>query len=414
MNFSLTDVERIKLANGLKVLVRPDRSIPIVTTMFWYQVGSRSEEPGSTGVSHFLEHMMFKGTKRLAKGAIDQLTTRNGGFNNAFTGRDYTVYYFSFASDCWAAALEIEADRMVNALLDPEEFELEKQVILEEMRIAMDDPWESMRQTVDFRAFGDHPYRNPIIGQLNDVSDLPLDTLIEHYDKYYVPNNATLVVVGDVDVDEALKHIDRNFGSLPSKPTVNSGRKLQPERRPERIEVTIPSAVSRVLVAIPAPPIDSSELWNMQLIDRILSEGKLSRLHIRMVENEQLASLATSEIEETMDPYHMFIRFELEKGVKPELAVRSVFDELEKLYEEELDEAELRKAKNQCVSQFLNDLETTFDQSFQLGLWETLFHWEGLNEYIEALESASASQIRQTAAKYCDPDKAVVCVANPD
>ncbi len=414
MNFSLTDVECIKLANGLKVLVRPDRSIPIVTTMLWYQVGSRSEEPGSTGVSHFLEHMMFKGTKRLAKGAIDQLTTWNGGFNNAFTGRDYTVYYFSFASDRWWSALEIEADRMVNALLDPEEFELEKQVILEEMRMAMDDPWESMRQTVDFRAFGDHPYRNPIIGQLDDVSDLTLDTLIKHYDRYYVPNNATLVIVGDVDVDEALKRIDKTLGSLPSTPIVNPGRRLQPERRPERIEIANPSAVTRVLVAIPAPAIDNSQLSNMQLIDRILSEGKLSRLHLRMVENEQLASLATSDIEETMDPYHVFIRLELEKGVKPELAVRCVLDELKKLCEEEPDEAELRKAKNQCVSQFLNDLETTFDQSFQLGLWETLSHWEGLNEYIEGLESVSASQLCQTAAKYCDPEKAVVCVAVPD
>lgn len=253
MNFSLTDVECIKLANGLKVLVRPDRSIPIVTTMLWYQVGSRSEDPGRTGLSHFLEHMMFKGTKRLAKGAIDQLTTWNGGFNNAFTGRDYTVYYFSFASDRWWPTLEIEADRMVNALLDPEEFELEKQVILEELRMAMDDPWESMRQTVDFLAFGDHPYRNPIIGQLADISDLTLDALIKHYDRYYLPNNATLVIVGDVDVDETLRRIDKTLGSLPSKPIVHPELKLQPERRPERIEIAKPSAVTRVLVAIPSP-----------------------------------------------------------------------------------------------------------------------------------------------------------------
>jgi len=382
--------------------------------MLWYQVGARSEEPGRTGVSHFLEHMMFKGTKRLAKGAIDQLTTVNGGFNNAFTGRDYTVYYFSFASDRWWPALEIEADRMVNALLDPEEFELEKQVILEEMHMAMDDPWESMRQMVDSSAFGDHPYRNPIIGQLDDVSDLTLETLVEHFDRYYLPNNATLVIAGDVDVDEALRRIDKTFGSLPSGVIVDPGLKPQPKRKPERIEVTKPSAVTRVLVAIPAPGIDSSELANMQLVDRILSEGKLSRLHLRMVEDEQLASLATSDIEETMDPYHVFIRLELEKGVEPESAVQAVLNELEKLCEEEPDRSELQKAKNQCVSQFLIELETTFDQGFQLGLWETLSRWEGLNAHIEGLECTTASQIRQTAAKYCDPKNAIVCVAVPD
>lgn len=357
---------------------------------------------------------MFKGTKRLAKGAIDELTTWNGGVNNAFTGRDYTVYYFSFASDRWLPALEIEADRMVNALLDPGEFELEKQVILEEMRIAIDDPWESMRQTVDFRAFGDHPYRNPIIGQLNDVESLTLDALIEHYQQYYVPSNATLVVVGDVDSEKALGHIERYFGSLPSKPLVNPKPEIQPERRFEQIRVPRRSALTRVLVAIPAPPVGGTELAHMQLVDRMLSEGKLSRLYLRMVEDEQLASLATTELEETTDPYHLFVRLELEKGVQPDIAIRSVFEELEILCKTAPDEAELRKAKNQCISHLLNDLETTFDQGFQLGLWETLFRWEGLNEYIEDLETATTAQIQETAAKYCDSNKALVCLTAPD
>jgi predicted Zn-dependent peptidase len=172
--------------------------------------------------------------------------------------------------------------------------------------------------------------------------------------------------------------------------------------------------LKRVLVAIPAPPVGSTELAHMQLVDRILSEGKLSRLYLRMVEDEQMASLATTELEETTDPYHLLVRLELEKGVQPDMAIRSLFEELETLCKTTPDEAELRKAKNQCISHILNDLETTFDQGFQLGLWETLFRWDGLNKYIEDLEAATTAQIQETAEKYCDPNKALVCLTAPD
>src|SRR5499426_2996863 len=163
------EVRKTVLDNGLVVLTKELHTSPIVTTMIWYRVGSRNEETGQTGKSHFLEHMLFKGTDRFQKGEIDLLTLKNGGGNNAFTSHDFTAYYFNFASDRWHVALEIEADRMVNCTFEPDEFEAEKKVVIEELKTTLDSPWGLLLQEVEAVAFKVHPYRNPIVGWLQDV-----------------------------------------------------------------------------------------------------------------------------------------------------------------------------------------------------------------------------------------------------
>src|SRR5678816_1999520 len=167
--FATEDVRRTVLDNGLVVLTKELHTSPIVTSMIWYRVGSRNEELGQTGKSHFLEHMLFKGTNRFKKGQIDLLTLKNGGNNNAFTSHDFTAYYFNFASDRWNIALDIEADRMVNCVFAPEEFEAEKKVVIEELRMGLDSPWGLLLQELDAAAYKVHPYRNPVIGWLRDV-----------------------------------------------------------------------------------------------------------------------------------------------------------------------------------------------------------------------------------------------------
>ena len=162
--FATEDVRKTVLSNGLVVLTKEVHTSPIVTSMIWYRVGSRNEELGHTGKSHFLEHMLFKGTERFKKGEIDLLTLKNGGANNAFTSHDFTAYYFNFASDRWEIALEIEADRMVNCAFDPEEFEAEKKVVIEELKTGLDSPWGLLLQEEEATAYKVHPYRNPIVG----------------------------------------------------------------------------------------------------------------------------------------------------------------------------------------------------------------------------------------------------------
>src|SRR6516225_9024300 len=216
--FATEDVRKTVLDNGLVLLTKEMHTSPIVTSMIWYRVGSRNEELGHTGKSHFLEHMLFKGTERFKKGDIDLLTLKNGGANNAFTSHDFTAYYFNFASDRWEIALEIEADRMVNCAFDPEEFEAEKKVVIEELKTGLDSRWGLLLQEQEATAYKIHPYRSPIVGWLQDVERATVESQQAYYQRYYHPNNATLVVIGDFNTADILKKIDRAFGAIPSGP----------------------------------------------------------------------------------------------------------------------------------------------------------------------------------------------------
>src|SRR5688572_561871 len=216
--FATEDVRRTILDNGLVILTKESHTSPIVTSMIWYRVGSRNEELGHTGKSHFLEHMLFKGTERFKKGQIDLITLKNGGGNNAFTSHDFTAYYFSFASDRWDVALEIEADRMTNCLFDPEEFEAEKKVVIEELKTGLDSPWGLLMQDMDAAAYKVHPYRNPIVGWLQDVERATAEQQQAYYRRYYQPVNATLVIVGDFHTEEVLAKVERAFGPIPAGP----------------------------------------------------------------------------------------------------------------------------------------------------------------------------------------------------
>ena len=350
MAFSLTDIEELQLENGLRVLTREDHSVPIVTSMIWYRVGSRDEAPGMTGISHFIEHMLFKGTHKLEKGEIDFITTVNGGMNNAFTSQDFTAYYFSFASDRWWPALEIEADRMTNAAFDPEEFELERQVILDEIRMGLDSPWDAMRQVADAAAFPDHPYGNPIIGQWADVSGLRLETLESFYRHHYGPALASLILVGDFDTSQALERVADLFGTIPNGSTRRRPPVPSPVfAGPRTLTLTRPSQVSRLLISLPSPPVCSPDFIPFLILDKILSQGKLSRLHRRLVETEELAGFVTTELEETLDPYSFVIRAELNGGIHPRNARRSVSEILSDLINDSVGEEDLSRAKNQCV-----------------------------------------------------------------
>src|SRR6266404_8783718 len=206
--FATEDVKRTRLPNGLTILTKEVHTHPIVATMIWYRVGSRNEELGQTGKSHFLEHMLFKGTERFKKGQIDLLTHKNGGGNNAFTSHDFTAYYFNFASDRWEIALDIEADRMVNCAFDPDEFEAEKKVVIEELKTGLDSPWGLLLQEVEASAHKVHPYRNPIVGWLQDVEQATVEQQQAYYRRFYHPNNATLVIAGDFNTQDVLKNVE--------------------------------------------------------------------------------------------------------------------------------------------------------------------------------------------------------------
>jgi len=405
MDYQLNDVTRHRLANGLTVITREDHSVPIVASMIWYRVGSRTERPGITGISHLLEHMMFKGTQRYAKGEIDYITTRHGGSNNAFTSRDYTAYYFTFASDRWHPALEIEADRMENAAFDPEEFELERQVVLEELRMDLDTPWGALRQAVELASFQTHPYRYPIIGTLEDVNEISIEELNAHYRGFYAPNNSTLVLVGDFRQDEVLKEVDTILGRIPSRETPHPEVPAElGQRRENRVEIRKTTHVPRLLWAFPAPSVHDREHYSIEMIDKLLSEGKLARLYRRLVEEERVMSGVMTEFDETQDPYLFFLRGELQPDVDPIRVEKLIDAEIALLLDGPIPESELERARNQCLSQFLADFETPLDQAVQLGLLETLIGFEYWNSYVERIQSVTSHDIRAAADKYLRAD----------
>lgn len=408
-------VERRLLPNGLTVVTREDHSVPIVTTMIWYRVGSRYETPGITGISHFLEHMMFKGTERYGKGEIDYLTTINGGSNNAFTSRDYTAYYFSFASDRWQDSLEIEADRMVRNRFDPDEFELERQVILEELRMELDSPWGALRQAVETRAFDVHPYRHPVIGNKEDVENLRLDRMIGFYRSYYCPTNAILCICGDFETSEALRLVERNFGSIPSQAVPDPETVIEPKRCEQvRLRLQFPTNLERLLVAFPAPSVADPDHYAVEILDKILSDGKLARLYRRLIEETRVASLVATDFDETLDPYLFFVRAELQPGSSAPDAEAVLFEELRRLEEDGPSDEELRRAKNQCLTQLIGDFETTIDQSVQLGLMETVARFEYWNHYPAELAAVTPFRVAEVTAKYFRPERATVGILEAD
>ena len=212
-----SEVHEHVLPNGLRVLVHPRPGSPVVASQIWYRVGSREEQKGRTGLAHFLEHLLFKGTATLRKGDIDLVTLRNGGQNNADTTTDRTRYYFTFAKDRWERALEIEADRMRGSAFDEFEFQAERGPVLEELRADHDDPWWRLHETLAATAYHVHPYRNPIIGWAEEVIQVPREDVLAFYDAWYRPNNACVVIAGDVEPDRAFRRADELFGPIESR-----------------------------------------------------------------------------------------------------------------------------------------------------------------------------------------------------
>ena len=413
--FFIEGVKQWTLPNGLRLILREDNTIPIVSSMIWYGVGSRFEESGTRGISHFLEHMMFKGTGCYEKGEIDFITTCQGGSNNAFTSYDYTAYYFSFASDRWWPALDIEAERMKNNRFDPEEFRLEKQVVIEELKMDLDRPWNALRQAVEAESYAEHPYRFPVVGVYEDLVSMRVSQMVEYYRDFYVPNNATLVVVGDVHSEEVLERVDRLFGRFPKQPIPARPEIVEPMRM-NRVYVNLqkPTQIPRILISFPAPSVREQEHYVLHILEKILCEGKLSRLYRRLVEEERMVSSVTINFAETYDPSLFLVAAELCQGGDPAEVESLIFEEIDNLSRKPISDSELHRAKNQCLMQFVSSLETPLDQAEQLGLMETLDSYTYWYNFEQKIRDITAEEVVDFTGKIWTPEKSTVGVLSPN
>jgi zinc protease len=407
--FATEDVRRTVLDNGLVVLTREVHTSPIVTSMIWYRVGSRNEELGQTGKSHFLEHMLFKGTDRFKKGEIDLITLKNGGGNNAFTSHDFTAYYFNFASDRWDIALEIEADRMNSCAFDPEEFEAEKKVVIEELKTGLDSPWGLLLQEEEAVAFKIHPYRNPIVGWLQDVERATVEEQQAYYRRYYHPNNAILVLAGDFDTDQVLAKVARAFGSIPAGPPPPPMLLQEPVQRGERrLTVRWRSKVPRLTISYHSPQIAHPDSYALQVLGILLSEGKASRLYQRLVEREQSVTFVSAEFGEAKDPTLFHVRAEARGDHSIEEIETSVYDELSRVSDGQVSAHELDRAKHQIEAHFILTRERTLDQAILLGQIETLHGLDYIDTYLQRVNAVTSSDIASVCSRYLKEDNRTV------
>src|SRR5262245_54738849 len=407
--FATEDVRKTVLSNGLVVLTKEVHTSPIVTSMIWYRVGSRNEELGHTGKSHFLEHMLFKGTDRFKKGEIDLLTLKNGGANNAFTSHDFTAYYFNFASDRWEIALDIEADRMVNCSFDPEEFEAEKKVVIEELKTGLDSPWGLLLQEEEATAFKVHPYRNPIVGWLQDVERATVDEQQAYYRRYYHPNNATLVIAGDFEADDVLNKVERAFGSIPAgSPPAAMVLKEPTQRGERRLVVRWRSKVPRLAIAYHAPEIAAPDTYSLQVLAVILAEGKASRLYQRMVEREQTVTFVSAEYGESKDPTLFHIRAEARGDFSINEVEASIHDELANVSRNGVSAHELNRAKHQIEAHFILSRERTLDQAILLGQIEVLYGLDYIDSYLQRINAITDTDIADVCSRYLNENNRTV------
>jgi zinc protease len=418
-SFITRGVQELVLSNGLTVLTKELHDKALVTTMIWYRVGSRNEELGQTGKSHFLEHMLFKGTDRYKKGEIDLITHVNGGANNAFTWLDFTAYYFTFASDRWLAALEIESNRMRNTTFAEDEFAAEKQVVEEELRIGLDGPWEALENEVWAAAFRQHPYHWPTVGWLDDLEAASGADMKAYYDKWYHPRNATLVIVGDFDTGETLQKVKELFGPIPAGPVSPSLKIVEPPQRGEkRLVVKRRTPVERLLIGYHVPAVADPESYPLKVAEMLLSTGKSSRLYQRLVEGDQSVTRADASYHDHADSPLFYFQAELKPGFALAGVERAIYDEIERLKRADLSLADIEKAKRQIEASLVLSSEEPLQQAMLLGQYETIafdervpadsrgYHY--IDTLLERIAAVTVEDVAQAARKYFTEDNRTV------
>ena len=405
------------LKNGLKVITIEDHKDPIVSFQIWYKVGGRDEVPGKTGLAHLTEHMMFKGSKKYGKGEVSRLVAKHGGNENAFTGQDYTGYFQKFAKEKLYISLEVESDRMTNLVIDPEEFLLERDVVMEERRSRVeDDPTSAVVEEMFSTAFKVHPYRNPTIGWMNDLQNLTHEDLIAWYKTYYVPNNATIILVGDFDRKEALKDIRKHFESIPKGPEPPKMTIVEPEQLGERrVWVNKEAQLPFIFSGYKVPSIGHEDEFALEMIANVLSAGKSSRLYRSLVYEKQMAIYAGGSYDGLSNGPSLFYFY---AGVKPGMDVdkveNAIYDELDKLIESGVTERELQKAKNQVEASFIMMQDSIFYQAMQIGRYQSAnIEPSYLLSYLDNIRKVSGEDIKRVAKKYFIKDKRTVGILVP-
>jgi zinc protease len=404
------------LDNGLRVLLIEDARSPIVSFQVWYRVGSRNEHRGATGIAHFLEHLMFKGTPSHGPKQFARLVEQNGGQDNAFTSQDVTSYYVDIAADKLDLVIDLEADRMQNLLLDPKEINSERQVVIEERRTRTeDDPSGFLGEEVSSIAFKAHPYGVPIIGWMDDIKRITPDEIRAFYKTYYVPNNAIVAAVGAFRADDALEKIKRRFGRIPRGKVPPAMLAVEPLQNGERrVIVKKQAELPIVYMAWHVPNHRSDDSVPLEVLSTILAGGRASRLYRDLVYQRQLALEAGGDNSYfSVDPNLFWFWATPMPGQTPEKLEAELSAHMERLKTEPVTDEELTRAKNQIEAAFVYQEDSIHQRASLLARFELIGGYAMKDSFLAKVRAVSAADLTRVARAWFDPDKKSVGVLLP-
>lgn len=409
-------VKEYTLDNGLKVIISEDHKAPLATFQIWYRVGARDELSGKTGLSHLLEHMMFKGTPKYGSKVFSKIIQRNGGIDNAMTSKDYTMYFQTMSSDRTGLSIDLESDRMVNLIINEKETLSERDVVAEERRMRYDDdPQNALFEKTVAAAFMAHPYRRPVIGWMSDISAIQTDELLNHYRKYYSPDNAYIVIAGDVDPDKIMEKIKAAFGGVkkvnPLKPQVTKEPEQNGERRIRlKKEAELPSA----LISYHTPSFPHDDSYALEVLSTILSGGKSSRLYRSLIYEKKLSLDAGADYSSMyLDPFLFFFWATAVPGKDIADVEKAVYDEIEKIKNAPPFDKEVQKAKNQIEASFIFGQDSLYMQAMNIGRFELLGSWRLMDKYLNGIRTVTPEDVQRVAKKYLTEDNRTVGILIP-
>lgn len=405
-----------KLDNGLTLLVQEDHAAPLATVSVWYRVGSRNERPGLTGISHLIEHMLFKGTPTHGKGEFSRIVKRNGGEYNAVTTYDYTATYEVLASDRLDVAYELEADRMSNLLMDPAEFAAEREVVKEERRMRLDDqPFGQAATALFAHAYVAHPYHWPTIGWRSDLDAITRDDCFAYYKKYYVPNNATVLVVGDVDPKEAEEKVRVAFGTTPKGADVPEVGIVEPEQHGEvRFKLHRETQVSGLGIAWHVPNLAHEDAAALTVLQTVLSNGESARIPKALVKDKQVAMIAIALYQGDLVDPGLFIAYGIANpGKRVEDVEQGILEEIARIQATPPSAKELERARNQVFAQQEFAAESSQALTMQLGMYQVVKKWDLGDRLLDAVTRVSPEDVQRVAKMYLTEDNRTIGTLMP-
>lgn len=409
------------LSNGLKILLKEDHRSPVVVSQVWYKVGSSYEPNGITGISHMLEHMMFKGTDDYPMGQFSKIIAENGGDENAFTGEDYTAYFQTLEKSRLEVSFKLESDRMRNLHLLADELKKELEVVTEERRMRTDDqPRAKLDEQFRAVAFANSPYKNPVIGWPDDIAAYKIEDLQAWYQRWYAPNNATLVVVGDIEPQATFALAESYFGKLQASEI----KPLKPQAEIEqhglkRLTVKVPAKLPYVIMGYKVPSLKTakteSEAYALEVLAGVLDGGSSARLSSRLIRGKQIASSVDASYELTTRLDYLFtLEATPADGKTVQDIEQALKAEVKQLQTELVSAEELKRIKAQVLAKNVYERDSNFYQAMLLGMFETVgLGWQKYDEYVAKVNAITAEQIRAVAGKYLVEDHLTVAYLDP-